>query len=129
MDRFPSAAGISAARNKLGTGKSGSDTECPGKLWKAAAEDRATQNLVGNIVVDMWRKGGYNQPRPLQRREHAGFPSREAAELENQLAAGKPQDIRHGHVSGVRGVRTHGHGRVSEGMRVHHGRSAQCMVM
>ena len=32
MDRVPSAAEISAARTKLGAGKSGGDAECPGEF-------------------------------------------------------------------------------------------------
>ena len=64
MGRVPSAAGFSAARTKLGAGKSGGDSECPGEFWEGAAVDRAINALVGDIIAGMWRTGGYSRLDP-----------------------------------------------------------------
>jgi hypothetical protein len=64
MDGVPSAAGISAARTKLGAGKSWGDAECPGGFCKGVVEDRAINALMGDIIVGMWRTGGYTQLDP-----------------------------------------------------------------
>ena len=64
MDRVPSATGISAVRTKLGAGRSGGDAEFAGDFWKDAAEGRAINALMDDIVVGMWRTGGYTQLDP-----------------------------------------------------------------